>query len=66
VARFYEGLILPHTFALENSPYAGGRLSSTTDPNLSTDSATLPVVTGIALQFGRQNALRKAGFDSTI
>ena len=43
VARFYEGLILPPAFAVGNSPYAGERLSSTTDPKLSTSNATLPV-----------------------
>ena len=48
VARFYEGLILPSAFAVGKSPYAGDRLSSTTDPKLSTNSATLPVVAGAA------------------
>ena len=43
VARFYEGLILPSAFAVGKSPYAGERLSSTTDPKLPTSSATLPV-----------------------
>ena len=43
VARFYEGLTLPSAFAVGKSPYAGERLSSTTDPKLSTSSATLPV-----------------------
>jgi hypothetical protein len=50
VARFYEGLILPSTFAVGNSPYADGRLSSTTDPNLSTHNATLPAETRTQLQ----------------
>jgi hypothetical protein len=51
VARFYEGLILPSAFAVGNSPYAGERLSSTTDPKLSTSSATLPVAAGATLHF---------------
>ena len=51
VARFYEGLILPPVFGAGNSPYAGQRLSSTTDPNLSTSSATLPVVTSSTQKF---------------
>lgn len=51
VARFYEGLILPPAFVAGNSPYAGERLSSTTDPNLSTSSATLPVVTSSTQKF---------------
>lgn len=49
VARFYEGLIVPSSFALGNSPYA--RLSSTSDPTLSTDGATLPVTTSTKLEF---------------
>jgi hypothetical protein len=49
VARFYEGLTLPPAFGVGNSPYA--RLSSTTDPKLSTDCATLPVTTNTKLQF---------------
>src|ERR1700677_2064955 len=51
VARFYEGLILPPAFAVGNSPYAGERPSSTTDPKLSTSSATLPVTVGATLHF---------------
>jgi hypothetical protein len=51
VARFYEGLTLPPAFAAGNSPYAGERLSSTTDPKLSTSSATLPVVARATLHF---------------
>jgi hypothetical protein len=51
VARFYEGLILPPAFAAGNSPYSGERLSSTTDPDLSTSSATLPVVTSSTQKF---------------
>jgi hypothetical protein len=51
VARFYEGLVLPPVFASGKSPYAGERLSSTTDPNLSTSSATLPVITSSAQKF---------------
>ena len=51
VARFYEGLVLPPAFAVGNSPYAGQRLSSTTDPKLSTSSATLPVTAGSTLHF---------------
>lgn len=51
VARFYEGLILPPAFAVGNSPYAGERLSSTTDPKLSTSNATLPVTTSATLHF---------------
>ena len=50
VARFYEGLMLPPGFA-GNNPYAGGRLSSMTDPKLSTSSATLPVVTSSTQKF---------------
>jgi hypothetical protein len=51
VARFYEGLTLPPAFAAGNSPYAGERLSSTTDPHLPTGDATLPVVVNTTLQF---------------
>jgi hypothetical protein len=51
VARFYEGLTLPPVFSPGNSPYAGERLSSTTDPNLSTSSATLPVATSSRQKF---------------
>ena len=51
IARFYEGLILPPAFGAGNSPYAGERLSSTTDPNLSTSRATLPVVTSSTQKF---------------
>lgn len=51
VARFYEGLPLPLAFAVRNSPYAGSRLSSTTDPRLPTNSATLPVAAGATLHF---------------
>ena len=51
VARFYEGLILPPAFAMGNSLFAGGRVSSMTDPNLSTSSATLPVVTSSTQKF---------------
>jgi hypothetical protein len=51
VARFYEGLALPPSFAEGKSPYAHGRLSSTSDPNLSTVSATLPVATNASLHF---------------
>jgi hypothetical protein len=51
VARFYEGLILPPAFGAGNSPYAGERLSSIIDPNLSTGSATLPVVTSSTQKF---------------
>jgi hypothetical protein len=51
VARFYEGLILPPAFRAGNSPYAGERLSSITDPILSTSSATLPVVTSSTQTF---------------
>ena len=50
-ARFYEGLILPASFAVGNSPYADSRLSSTIDPNLSTSSATLPVAASATLHF---------------
>ncbi len=50
-ARFYEGLTLPPTFAVGNSPYAGERPSSTTDPKLSTSDATLPVTVSTALHF---------------
>jgi hypothetical protein len=51
VARFYEGLILPPAFAVGNSPYAGERPSSITDPKLSTSSATLPVTASATLHF---------------
>jgi hypothetical protein len=51
VARFYEGLTLPPAFAVGKSPYAGERLSSTTDPKLSTSSATLPVATSATTHF---------------
>jgi hypothetical protein len=51
VARFYEGLTLPPAFAVGKSPYAGARLSSTTDPKLSTSSATLPVATSATIHF---------------
>jgi hypothetical protein len=51
VARFYEGLTLPPAFAVGKSPYAGERLSSTTDPKLSTSSATLPVAASATLHF---------------
>jgi hypothetical protein len=51
VARFYEGLTLPSTFAEGKSPYAHGRLSATSDPDLSTVSATLPVSTNASLHF---------------
>jgi hypothetical protein len=51
VARFYEGLTLPPAFAVGKSPYAGERLSSTTDPKLSTSSATLPVTASATMHF---------------
>jgi hypothetical protein len=51
VARFYEGLILPPAFGVGNSPYAGERPSSTTDPKLSTNRATLPVTASATLHF---------------
>jgi len=51
VARFYEGLTLPPAFAVGKSPYAGERLSSTTDPKLSTSSATLPVAASATMHF---------------
>jgi hypothetical protein len=51
VARFYEGLILPPVFAVGNSPYASERPSSTTDPKLSTSSATLPVTASATRHF---------------
>ena len=51
VARFYEGLTLPPAFAVGNSPFAGARVSSMTDPNLSTSSATLPVITSSTQKF---------------
>jgi hypothetical protein len=50
-ARFYEGLNLPPAFAVGNTPYAGERLSSTTDPKLSTSSSTLPVTASATLHF---------------
>ena len=51
VARYYEGLSLPAAFGAGNSPYARGRLSSVTDPHLSTNSATLPVATKTKQRF---------------
>ncbi len=51
VARFYEGLALPSSFAAGNSPYAARLLSSTTDPNLPTWNATLPVTASATVQF---------------
>jgi hypothetical protein len=51
VARFYEGLSLPSGFAVGNSPYAGSRLSSTSDPQLATSHATLPVLADATLRF---------------
>ncbi len=51
VARFYEGMTLPPSFAVGNSPYAGDRPSSTTDPHLSTDAATLPVSLKTSMHF---------------
>ena len=51
MARYYEGLSLPTAFGAGNSPYAGGRLSSVTDPHLSTQRATLPVATNATQHF---------------
>jgi hypothetical protein len=51
IARFYEGVKLPPSFAPGDSPYAGGRLSSLKDPDLSTSSATLPVTEHVTLRF---------------
>jgi hypothetical protein len=51
IARFYEGLALPPSFATGNNPYAGERLSSTIDPRLSTENATLPVILNSKQQF---------------
>lgn len=51
IARFYGDLTLPPSFAVGNSPYAGGRLSSTIDPHLSTKDATLPVIVNSKQQF---------------
>jgi hypothetical protein len=42
---------LPPAFAVGKSPYAGERLSSTTDPKLSTSSATLPVAASATMHF---------------
>lgn len=50
-ARFYEGLSLPLGFAVGNSSYAGPRLSSTSDPELPTNHATLPVIADATLRF---------------
>ncbi len=50
-ARFYEGLILPPVFAAGNNPYAASPLSSNSDPNLPTSSATLPVALNATLHF---------------
>lgn len=49
-ARFYVGLNLPPGFAAGNSPYAGERPSSTIDPKLPTNEATLPVLTTFTVQ----------------
>jgi hypothetical protein len=51
VARYYEGLNLPAVFGEGKSPYAGERLSSLTDPHLSTGRATLPVATNTVRHF---------------
>jgi hypothetical protein len=51
VARFYEGLTLPPSFAAGNSPYAGDRLSSAIDPHLSTSAATPPVIVSTTMHF---------------
>lgn len=51
VARFYENLVLPPAFTTGKSPYAGERLSSVADPKLSTNNATLPVVTSSTQKF---------------
>lgn len=51
VARYYDGLNLPAVFGAGNSPYAAGRLSSVTDPHLSTNCATLPVATNTTQRF---------------
>jgi hypothetical protein len=51
VARFYEGMTLPPSFAVGNIPYAGDRLSSTMDPHLSTNAATLPVSVSTSMHF---------------
>jgi hypothetical protein len=51
VARFYEGLTLLPAFAVGNSPFASTRVSSIADPNLSTSSATLPVITSSTQKF---------------
>jgi hypothetical protein len=51
VARFYEGLTLPPSFAMGNSPYAGDRLSSIIDPHLPTRDATLPVSVTTTMHF---------------
>jgi hypothetical protein len=57
VARFYEGLVLPSSFAARNSPYAAGALSSMIDPKFSTHDATLPVETSTQAQFGSAEPL---------
>ena len=51
VARFYEALALPSTFAVGNSAFADKLLSATVDPMLSTASATLPVAVNMTLHF---------------
>jgi hypothetical protein len=43
-ARFYEGLVLPQEFSVGRSSNAGSVPSSTIDPNLGTNHATLPVI----------------------
>jgi hypothetical protein len=51
VARFYEGLILPPAFAVGNSPYRGCARVVDDRSELSTSSATLPVVTSSTQKF---------------
>jgi hypothetical protein len=51
IARFYEGLTLPPSFAAGKSSYAGERLSSMADPHLSTQNATLPIIVNSKQQF---------------
>jgi hypothetical protein len=49
-ARFYEDLMLPVGFVLGQVPYAGATLSSSTDPHLETNHATLPVTADTKLE----------------
>jgi hypothetical protein len=51
VARYYEGLSLPPSFAPGNSPYSAEHPSSTVDPHLPPQDATLPVILNLKQRF---------------